>query len=44
MEKEKGLTTETSTVLVVDDDAEIAYAVSKLLQNEGYNTIKASEK
>ena len=42
MEKEKGLTTETSTVLVVDDDAEIAYAVSKLLQNEGYNTIKAS--
>lgn len=42
MEKEKGLEAEKSTVLVVDDDAEIAYAVSKLLQNEGYNTLKAS--
>ena len=34
MEKEK--------ILVVDDDKEIAFAISKLLQNEGYDTVKAA--
>lgn len=30
-------------ILVVDDDKEIAFAIAKLLQNEGYDTLTASD-
>ena len=31
---------ETETILVVDDDAEISFAIAKLLQAEGYKTVR----
>ncbi len=34
---------ETSTVLVVDDDRQIALAISKMLEKEGYNTAIAHD-
>lgn len=37
----KELEMEKQTILVVDDDREIVRAISKLLELEGYETLKA---